>query len=113
MRSADYVVRIATIRAKGDNLVCFNSSAHLNDEFSIIPTAWTCFNETQSRDLRVQAIPVKDPADGSGGSIGVLIFFEDPRSSVAKADILTIKSHFLLENAMSGLSKDGGDYLSC
>ncbi|CAN7635669.1 patatin-like phospholipase family protein [Bradyrhizobium sp. LjRoot220] len=112
IRSADYVVRIATIRARGDNLVCFNSSAHLNDQSSIIPTAWTCFNETQSRDLRVQAIPVKNPADPSGGSIGVLIFFENPLSSVAKGDILTIKSHFLLENAMGGLNTNGGDYIS-
>lgn len=111
-RSADYIVRIATIRAKGDNLVCFNSSAHLNDESSIIPTAWTCFNETQGRELRVQAIPVKNPADPSDRSIGVLIFFEDPLSSVAKGDILTIKSHFLLERAMNGLNDKGADYVS-
>jgi predicted acylesterase/phospholipase RssA len=107
-RSADYVVRIATIRAKGDNLVCFSSSAHLNDETSIIPTAWTCFNE-HGCEIPVQAVPVKNPADAPDGSIGVLIFFE---KSIAKGDVLTIKSHFLLDNAMEDLNKVGTDYIS-
>jgi predicted acylesterase/phospholipase RssA len=111
-RSVDFIIRTATIKAMGDNLVCFNSSAHLNAESSIIPTAWTCFNATQNREIAVQAIPVRNPADPSVRLVGVLVFFENPHQSVAKGDTLIIKSHFLLDDAMTGLHKAGADYIS-
>src|SRR5262249_5613144 len=59
-----------------------------------------------------QAIPVSNPAAPKDGMIDVLIFFEDPSAAVAKGDILTVKSHFLLENAMVGLEKVGTDYVA-
>lgn len=112
VRGGDYIVRTATIQAKSDNLVCFNSSAHLNGETSIVPTAWTCFNQTQNREIAVQAIPVKNPTDTSTKGIGVLVFFENPLTSVAKGDVLIVKSHFLLDDAMIDLIKGGNDYIS-
>lgn len=112
LKNADYIVRVATIRAKSDNLACFTSSAHLNDEGSIIPTAWTCYNETQARELPVQAVPVGEPSGPSGRLIDVLIFFENPSTAVARGDVLTIKSHFLLDHAMQPLAQKGSDYIS-
>jgi predicted acylesterase/phospholipase RssA len=111
-KAADYVIRIATIQAKGNNLVCFNSSAMLDAERSIMPTSWTCYNETKAIELPVQAIPVgnvKPP--GKDNMIGVLVFFEDPVQSIDAGDIVTIRSHYLVDGGMEGLNL-GSDYIA-
>lgn len=111
-KAADYVIRIATIQAKGNNLVCFNSSAMLDAERSIMPTSWVCYNETKAIQLPVQAIPVgnvKPP--GKDNMIGVLVFFESPVQSIDAGDIVTIRSHYLVDGGMEGLNK-GSDYIA-
>jgi predicted acylesterase/phospholipase RssA len=109
---ADHVVRIATIRAKSSNLVGFTSSAALNAEGSIVPTKWTCFNETKKRILKVQPIPMRKRSGEAADRVKVLIFFEDPEHEIEAGDIVSIKSYYLDAKAMAGLRTDGRDYAS-
>lgn len=111
-RLADHVMRLATIMAKGPNLVCFTSSAALNAEGSIVPTKWTAYNETRKRSLRIQPIPASKSGRDARGRIDVLIFFEDPKNAVAPGDVISIRSHYLGGEAMIGLEKVGQDYVS-
>jgi predicted acylesterase/phospholipase RssA len=104
LASPDYMVRISTVKAREGNLSCFSSSAHLDQEGSIVPTKWTCYNETQKKGILIQPVPVMDPVPGSVGMVRVLIFFEDPSNCVAKDDVLTIKSYYLRSDAMVGLA---------
>jgi predicted acylesterase/phospholipase RssA len=108
LKAADHIIRIATIQAKDKNLVCFNSSAMLDAGRSILPTLWTCYNETKAQELPVQVIPV---GKASAKDIGVLVFFESPVQSIDAGDVVTIHSHYLVDEGMEGL-KSGSDYIS-
>lgn len=108
-KPADQIIRSATIRAKGPNLSCFSSAAMLTKEGSIVPTKWTCYNETQQRSVAIHPIPVKN--DTALNMVDVLIFFEDPRHSVVEGDTLVIKSYFLMPEAMIALEKTGRDHI--
>jgi hypothetical protein len=111
--AADHLVRIAEIEAKGDSLVCFSSSAPRDAGGSIVPTSWACFNQTQNRDLAVQAVPVDNPTDLSGnGMVGILVFFENPRASIAQGDRIIVTSHYLIDGGMKGLETGGQDYIA-
>jgi len=108
-KPADQIIRAATIRAKSSNLSCFASSAMMTAEKSILPTKWTCFNKTKKRNLVIHPIPVK--YDSAFNMMDVLIFFEDPRSSVSEGDEILITSYFMMSNAMIGLEKEGHDFI--
>jgi predicted acylesterase/phospholipase RssA len=108
-KPADQIMRSARIRAKGPNLSCFSSAAMLTREGSIVPTKWTCYNETQNRAVAIHPIPVKN--DTALNMVDVLIFFEDPRHAVVAGDTLVIKSYFLMPQAMIALETAGRDHI--
>jgi hypothetical protein len=82
----------------------------LTKEKSIVPTKWTCYNETQQRSITIHPIPVKN--DDAMNMVDVLVFFEDPRASVAQGDTLVIKSYFLHPRGMIALEEKGRDYIA-
>jgi predicted acylesterase/phospholipase RssA len=108
-KPADQIIRAATIRAKSPGLSCFASAAMMTAEKSILPTKWTCFNKTKRRNIAVHPIPVK--YDDAINMMDVLIFFEDPRSSVSEGDELVVTSYFMMSNAMIALEQKGRDYI--
>ncbi|MGR6730346.1 hypothetical protein, partial [Aeromonas veronii] len=81
----------------------------LTREGSIVPTKWTCYNETQNRAVAIHPIPVKN--DTALNMVDVLIFFEDPRHAVVAGDTLVIKSYFLMPQAMIALETAGRDHI--
>jgi predicted acylesterase/phospholipase RssA len=108
----DQVIRIARIQAKESGLVCFNSSAAMTPEGSIMPTAWTCFNETQQKELLVQAVPAENVASKTRGKLReVLLFFENPRANILAGDEITVSSYYMVGPNMLNLKK-GSDYIS-
>jgi hypothetical protein len=80
----------------------------LTAEKTIIPTKWTCFNETKKQAVPIHPIPVKH--DEALNMMDVLVFFEKPSASISQGVVLTIRSYFLLPRAMIALEK-GNDYI--